>query len=322
MIRTAKAKAYANIALIKYWGKKDESLNTPATPSISLAIDCLSTETTVTSIKAKNDQIFLNGEKADSTSTKRISRFIDIYRKKKMLTGSFRVESSNSFPTAAGLASSASGFAALAKALSAFVRKTQTDMDISRLARMGSGSAARSVTGGLSHLPIGMNPASRLLRTPDEIDWGMVIAIAETDKKKVASRSGMKLSESSPYYNAWIRQASKDCKAMLGLVEKDDFAAIGELAEANALAMHACMISARPGIVYWSPATIRLMDACRRYRESGLECYFTIDAGANVIFISRLKDIRKLVQRLRSLKSVKRVLSGKPAGGAEIEFEE
>ncbi len=322
MIQTAKAKAYANIALIKYWGKKDKSLNTPATPSISLAVDCLSTKTTVTTINAKNDQIFLNGKRADSASAERISEFLNIYRKKKLLTGSFRIESSNSFPTAAGLASSASGFAALAKALSAFVRKTQTDMDISRFARMGSGSAARSVTGGLSHLPVGKNPASRLLRMPDEIDWGMVIAIAETGKKKIASRSGMKLSETSPYYKAWIRQASRDCKTMLGLIEKQDFSAIGVLAEANALAMHACMISARPGIVYWSPATIRLIETCKRYRESGLECYFTIDAGANVIFISRLTDIQKLARRLRSLKGVKRVLSGRPAGGAEIEFEQ
>jgi len=187
---------------------------------------------------------------------------------------------------------------------------------------MGSGSAARSVTGGLSHLPTGKNPTAKILKSPEEIDWGMVIAIAESETKQISSRAGMELSKSSPYFRTWIRQAADDCRNMIGLIEKNDFSGIGELAEANALAMHACIISSRPGIIYWSDTTIRLMEACRRYRTNGLECYFTIDAGANVIFLTKQGNMQKLARRLRSLKGVKQVLSGKPAGGAEIEFVE
>ena len=319
MTRRVKARAYANIALVKYWGKRKGGGNLPATSSVSLALHALLTETEVLRIKGRYDQIRIDGKPADREASHRIKTYLDLWRDRKLISGRFQVSSRNHFPTGAGLASSASGFAALTTALSGFADNKISRLQLSRLARCGSGSAARSVPGGLAVLPTGTNPGAHSLMTADEIPWGMVIAVVEPGKKKIGSREGMELSRrTSPFFKAWITQSELDYRKMRGAVLRRDLAAVGAIAEENALAMHACMIATRPSLVYWNGTTVELIKSALKFREEGLGTYFTIDAGPNVIFLCEIDDLNTVVRRIKKIKGVRSVILSKPAGGSEI----
>lgn len=313
------ARAFANIALVKYWGKLPTQINSPATPSISLALSALKTETTITKIKSFQDNIILNGKSADTATTKRLTEYLDIWRKRKLIKGHFLIESRNNFPTGSGLASSASGYAALARALGAIAESSIDITELSRLARIGSGSAARSVIGGLASLPGGENPAAKLILPAEKIPWGMVIVIVESRHKKIGSRLGMEhTAKTSPYYPDWLKQAKTDYRKMLKAINRRDLAEIGKIAEENALAMHACMIGARPPLIYWQPTTIELIKRTQSWRDKGLEVYFTIDAGPNVILLGKKPDLSQIARRVKRIAGVKDVVVGFPAGGAEV----
>jgi diphosphomevalonate decarboxylase len=318
-MRRVTARAYANIALCKYWGKLPGANNLPATPSISLAISGLKTETMVEVLEHGPDSFKLDGRKPDETTAKRLEEYLDYWRDRRLLKGSFAVLSKNYFPTGAGLASSSSGYAALAKALSALSPKKIPDAKLSRLARMGSGSAARSIPGGLSALPVGKDPAAKLLLSPEEIPWGMVVVIVKSGEKEISSRQGMELSrKTSPYYKSWLSQAARDYSSMLDAIKKKDLSQIGEICEANTLAMHACMMATRPPLIYWNRATIEIIHAVRRWRAKGLDAYFTIDAGPHVAILARREDLNSISTRARRLNGVISAKTSLPAGGAEI----
>ena len=160
--------------------------------------------------------------------TARLRSFIDSWRAKGLVGGFFEVSSYNSFPTRAGLASSSSGFVALSLALWAIAGGKQSRRALSRLARTGSGSAARSVIGGLAALPLGSDPAARLLAPPENIPWGMVIAVVDAKGKETSSREGMELCRRhSPYYRCWLAQAKRDYRPMLRALANLDLAAVG-----------------------------------------------------------------------------------------------
>jgi diphosphomevalonate decarboxylase len=319
MSRRVTARSYANIAFIKYWGKADAASNSPATPSISLAIDCLSTTTTVEQTTAGTDRLKINGKRPAIEVLRRLTQYIDVWRNKGIVAGKFNVTSVNNFPTAAGLASSSSGFAALATALAEHSSQNLSRTLVSRLARLGSGSAARSVTGGLSALPIGRDPSARMLRAADHVPFGVIVAICEETAKSIGSREGMNLSKrSSPYFDAWVKQSQRDYKAMMSAIKRNDFTAIGTLAEENACAMHACMIATRPQLIYWNDITVRLIQKTRDLRANGVAAYFTVDAGPNVVFICRLDDLGRVARSVRRVTGVKNVLAGRPAGGSEV----
>lgn len=319
MMRRVVTRAFANIALCKYWGKKSEKGNLPATPSISLTLDKLCTETTVIRLSKPPHRIRINGKRPDPISEARIFEHLEFWKKSKLISGFYSVDTVNHFPTRSGLASSSSGFAALALALSVFSRNVISKAELSRLARVGSGSAARSITGGLSSLPTGKNPAARLILDPEDIPWGMVVCSVDADAKKVPSRQGMQLSKDhSPYFNAWVIRARKDYKLMLEAIRSMDFTAIGRIAEENALAMHACMIATRPALIYWHDITIKLIKAVQRWREGGLEAYCTIDAGPHVAILGKIPDLKKIASRARNVKGVIAAQKSMPAGGASI----
>jgi diphosphomevalonate decarboxylase len=310
-------RAFANIALAKYWGKRPGFNNIPATPSISLALEKLKTETDIE--KSVSDSFFINGFPVDSLNHKRLKTYLDFWRKQGLIEGNFSVKSFNDFPTGAGLASSSSGFAALALALSAFSKRKISRHSLSRLARIGSGSAARSIIGGLAALPSGQNPAARLLIDHDKIPWGMVIAIVKAGTKEIGSRQGMELCRKySPYYKSWVKQAFSDYKRMLKAIEMMDFTAIGEIAESNALAMHACMTANRPALLYWSSATVNLIKTVQGWRHDNLETYATIDAGPHVALFARKKDLSRIAERAKIIEGVESIIESNPAGGAEI----
>jgi diphosphomevalonate decarboxylase len=313
------ARAFANIALVKYWGKLPTKINSPATPSVSLALESLKTETIVERIDSKTDRFVINGVKADKKSEARLAEYLNIWRKRNLLKGYFYINSRNNFPTGSGLASSASGYAALAVGLGALAERKLTISQLSKLARFGSGSAARSVIGGLAVLPDGADPEAKQIAKAENISWGMVIAIVEIKEKKISSRIGMEhTANTSPYYNEWVSQAKRDYKNILKAIKQKDFKTIGQIAETNALAMHSCMMSARPPLVYWHPATVELIRMAPIWREQGLETYFTIDAGPNVIFLGKQANLWQIARRVKKIAGVKKVIVSKPGGEAKV----
>ncbi len=275
--------APANIALCKYWGKRDPDLNLPVNSSLSISLGKLGTHTAVKFAKTA-DRIFLNGKPAPADFAARISNYLDLFRADGQF---FEVRTKNNIPTAAGLASSASGFAALVKALDQLFGWGFNSRELSMLARLGSGSATRSLYDGFAVWHAGVRAdgmdsyAERLGST-----WpALRIGILEVSKarKKTGSTSGMNRTvETSELYESWPAQAECDFDELRTAIAAQDFPMLGKTAENNALAMHATMLAAWPPLCYWKPQTVALMQKVWQARENGLELYFTIDAGPNL----------------------------------------
>ena len=280
---TAAARAYSNIALVKYWGKRDAALNIPAVGSISVTLDALNTDTRVTfRSDLAEDEFWLDGRQGDAT---RVSRMLNLVRQRARSKLRAVVSSTNNFPTGAGLASSASGFAALAVAATGAAGLLYGKRELSILARHGSGSAARSIFGGYAEMHAGLEAngsdsyAEELL-TGDDWPLSVVVAITEHGEKPINSTIGMGESAiSSPFYAAWVDTAGRDLADMRAAINARDFTRLGELAEYNCLKLHALMLSTRPALIYWNAATVAAMHAVRGLRADGLPVYFTIDAG-------------------------------------------
>lgn len=308
---SATARACANIALVKYWGKRDAQLNLPAAGSLSLTLGALTTETTVAFDPAlAADVLILDGAAARPQETARISSFLDLIRAEAKLSTRARVTSTNHFPTASGLASSASGFAALAVAASTAAGVASTPRALSILARRGSGSAARSLFGGFVRMHAGhahdgsdafAEPVtSRLL---DRVR--MVIAVVGGGAPKShGSRDAMDhTAHTSPLYKAWLELVPHDLAAAEGALAKGDLAALGAIAEANALAMHASAIAARPAVIYWQPATLALLAEVRALRDRGINAWATMDAGPHVKVLTSIDHADAVAAALRPLAS-------------------
>jgi diphosphomevalonate decarboxylase len=313
------ARAYANIALCKYWGKMAGEGNLPATPSISITLKSLQTDTEIYRSDNETDSFIIDGNPVDVATQKRLSGYLDYWRNSRLINGHYSVKSTNTFQAKAGLASSASGYAALAKALSAFAVRKISNGELSRLARIGSGSAARSIPGGLSKLPVGKNPAASLIVAADDLPWGMVIVTVDASEKKTGSREGMELSrQTSPFYKSWLSQSKLDYKAMLSAIGTMDFSSVGEICEANTMAMHACMIATRPSLIYWNRGTLSVLGRVPEWREGGLETYYTTDAGPHVILLCRLDDMAKIASEASRIPGVLSVDTSLPGDEAKI----
>ncbi|SDK34488.1 diphosphomevalonate decarboxylase [Cryobacterium psychrotolerans] len=283
---TAVARAHSNIALVKYWGKRDAALNTPAVGSISVTLAALYTDTRVTfRPDLSGDEFWLDGSRSDAT---RVSRVLDLVRRRAATDRYAVVSSTNNFPTGAGLASSASGFAALAVAAAGASGLTLADRELSILARHGSGSAARSIFGGFAEMHAGVAAdgsdayAEQLL---EPADWPLSVAVAITERGEKSINSTIGMGESattSPFYQAWQDSAADDLAEMRAAIAARDFARLGELSEYNCLKLHALMLSTRPALIYWNAATVAAMHVVRGLRADGVPAYFTIDAGPQV----------------------------------------
>lgn len=282
----ATARAHSNIALIKYWGKRATARNLPAVGSISVTLNDLFTETTVTFDQSlPSDRITLNGQAAQP---ERLTRFLDLIRTRAGITTPAAVTSSNNFATGAGLASSASGFAALTLAATKAAGLNPGKRELSILARQGSGSAARSIFGGFVEMhrgstDDGLCDFAEPLLTPTEWPVEIVVAVTDTAVKSTTSTAGMsQLEQRSDFYNAWVQYADADLAAMRKAIATRDFEALGELTEMSCLKLHGLMMSTRPGLIYWNPATVAAIQVIRDLRSTGLPVYFTIDAGPQV----------------------------------------
>lgn len=274
MITTASA--HPNIALIKYWGKQPGPGNIPATPSLSITLDNLESVTSVED--AEQDSIVLDGaERHDA----KIDGYLELLRSKFPIAP-LKITSDNNFPTAAGLASSASGFAALTVAINQHCGLGMTSDELSDYSRQASGSAARSIYGGFVRLGEPDWIAKPLL---DERNWplSVVIAITDTRAKTVSSSAGMSRSaETSAYYPTWVSSTADDFVEAHQAVANQDFDHLAALSENSCLKMHAVMSTSIPAMIYWRPASIACIEAIRGLQKDGLKVFFTIDAGPQI----------------------------------------
>ena len=303
----------------------------PTTSSLSLTLDDTWTTTTVSFDGGAGDAdaVRINGSAPSGTALTRVTRFLDLVRERSGIAQRASVDSTSTVPLAAGLASSAAGFAALAAAAS---RAAGMDLDgraLSRLARRGSGSAARSVFGGLVMWNAGDDDATSYAEpieepagdTVSDLDPAMVVVVLSDGRKTVSSTRAMKQTmTASPLYPAWVEASREDLRTALEAVRSGDLARLGEVAEANALGMHASMMAARPAIMYWLPRTIEALHAIRALRQDGLPAWATIDAGPNVKVLTRGSDAERVASTLRERIPGVAVSVRRP--GAGVRFEE
>lgn len=318
----ATAKANTNIALIKYWGKRDEKLFLPMNGSISITLDRFYTITTVEFKRDLQKDIFLlNNQLASEVEGQKVFRFLDIIRELSGTSLHAVVNSENKVPTAAGFASSASGFAALAAASAKALNLELSEKELSALARQGSGSACRSIYGGYvewqkGERADGKDSVAHQLLPEDSWDISILSVMVASKQKKISSREGMKRTvETSPFYTGWLQTIDTDLQIAREAIMDKDFEKLGMVVEANALKMHATMLGANPPFFYWQSGTMEVMEQIQKLREDGILVYFTIDAGANVKVLCLPEDEQKVYEALLTLPSVQEVITCHPGAG-------
>jgi diphosphomevalonate decarboxylase len=278
--------APVNIALSKYWGKRDAALNLPVNGSLSISLPGLGTKTSLALIEESEDIIHLNGQPlaADAPFAQRLSHFLDYFRPQGY---AYHVDTLNSVPTAAGLASSASGYAALVLALNDLYQWQLDNESLSLLARFGSGSASRSLFNGFAlwHRGTRRDGLDSYAEAIDESWPAFCVGLLKVDigEKPVSSTAGMQQTvETCALYQAWPQKAEADMNTIHQAIVARDFSQLGATAEHNALTMHATMIATWPPIVYWQPESVAAMHKVWELRRQGIEVYFTMDAGPNL----------------------------------------
>ncbi|GCF93820.1 diphosphomevalonate decarboxylase [Enterococcus florum] len=303
-MHSGKARAYTNIALIKYWGKADQAFILPMNNSLSLTLDAFYTETEVVfSEDYTEDRFYLDGHLQDAKATEKISMFLDLVRQKADSKLFAKVASRNFVPTAAGLASSASGLAALAGAAAEALDLSLTPQELSRLARRGSGSACRSIYGGFAEWQKGdSDETSYAEAIPSEgfaEELSMIFVVVNDQQKDISSRDGMQRTvETSAFYQGWLDTVPTDLSKAKKAIQKKDFQALGEVTEASALKMHGTTLAAQPPFTYWSAESMKAMSLVRQLRQEGLPCYFTMDAGPNVKVLVQKTHEKQVLQKL------------------------
>lgn len=323
--RAARAKAHANIALAKYWGKLDPEENLPAVPSVSITLEALSTITTVAfDPSLQEDTLTLNGAPCGGQALDRVGRLLDRVRSMAGTTTSARVTSQNDFPTASGLASSASAFAALALAATQAAALAIDRSEVSDIARRASASAARSVFGGFVGLAAGAPGETFLAASPiasrDHWNLNVVVAITSDRAKPIGSTGAMRhTADTSPYYRAWLDLCPRLVERIHKAIEARDLHALGEAAEHSALAMHACALAATPAILYFEPATIGAIRCIQSLRKRGVVVYATIDAGPHVKAITALENSQVVAHALGEVPGVLRTIVSAIGGDATVE---
>ncbi|MDP4084887.1 MAG: diphosphomevalonate decarboxylase [Bacillota bacterium] len=321
----ATAMAHTNIALIKYWGKRDETLFLPMNSSLSITLDKFYTTTTVEFCTHLYEDVFiLNGSLTNEAETQKVTRFLNIVRKMSGKELFAIVKSNNKVPTAAGFASSASGYAALAAASTKAIGLDIDNRTLSKIARLGSGSACRSIYGGFvewqkGEEEDGSDSFAKPIIAHDSWDISILSVLITANQKKVLSREGMKrVVETSPFYSSWPIEAEKDLIIAKKAIQERDFDELGRVTEANALKMHATTLGANPPFLYWQSATIDVIQKVQELRSIGLHAYFTIDAGPNVKIICLPQDEQAVKESLHSLPAIRDVYSSRIGPGVQL----
>lgn len=330
-----RAVAHANIALVKYWGKRDSALMLPATSSVSLTLDAFFTTTTVTLLpEGAPDEAELDGAELTGPARTKVVSFLDLVRSQvpsEAAGRGARVVSRNDVPTGAGLASSASAFAALAGAAASAYGLDLDRRGLSRLARRGSGSASRSVFGGFVRWNAGdlddprrgdeTSFAEPVPAAPD-LDVAMAVVVLNSGPKMIGSREAMaRTVATSPYFPAWVEHTERDVAAATAAIATGDLPALGEIAEASAMRMHATMLAAFPAVRYLAPASLEVLDAVAALRGDGVGAWATMDAGPNVKVLCAAGDLPQVLAALEVSPNGerRRVLPARPGPGLRTE---
>jgi len=330
------AKAPANIAFIKYWGKTDEKLRLPANDSISMNLSNAYTTTTVEfSKKFSKDKFYiLKDEKiaspdklsrsaifVHSKETERVSKQLDIIRKIAGVKLWARVVSRNNFPANVGIASSASGFAALTLAAASALNLKLSEKELSILARLGSGSAARSIPDGFVQWKAGKtSDDSYAYSLYDQNYWDLrdIIVIVSAERKKTSSTAGHDNAASSIFFQTRLKNLPRKIKNLKNALKKKEFKSFGEIIEQEAIELHTVMMTQKPPLFYWNSDTINIVHKVHDWRDDGLSVFFTIDAGPNMHLICEGKDEEKVIEKVKQLGFNKNIIINSPAKGARI----
>jgi len=319
---TATALANPNIAFIKYWGNRDQELRLPVSGSISMNLDGLFTRTTVTfSASLETDSLRINERAVFGPGLDRVTHMLDLIRALAKIDQYAEVSSRNNFPSGAGIASSASAFAALALAGSQAAGITLTERELSRLARRGSGSACRSIPGGFVEWVSGeLEDASyaQSIAGPDHWDLVDCVAIVSEGHKMTGSTQGHALASTSPLQAARVADATRRLDICRNAILECDFASFAAIVELDSDMMHAVMMTSNPALFYWQPTSLAVMAAVREWRLDGLDVCYTVDAGPNVHLICRREQAKIVERRARRIEGVKDVLVAMVGGPARL----
>jgi len=318
----ATASSCSNIAFIKYWGNADQQLRLAASPSLSMNLADLTITATVHFDPAlEQDELIMNDVPAEGNAAERVFTHLDWVRRRAGLADRASVITHSNFPTGAGIASSAAAFSALAVAGAAAAGLSLSQAELSALARRGSGSASRSVPDGFCQwLANGSDDDSYATSIAPADHWALcdLVAVVSSEHKQVGSTGGHGLADTSVLQTARLASAQDrfaHCKA--ALLDKD-LATMGPIIEADAVIMHAIMMTSRPPLYYWTPATLEIIHATAQWRADGLPVYFTIDAGPNVHLICEAGYADQVDEAARSLPSVKEVLRSGVGSGTQL----
>ncbi|AYZ10075.1 diphosphomevalonate decarboxylase [Streptococcus pyogenes] len=288
--------SYANIAIIKYWGKENQAKMIPSTSSISLTLENMFTTTSVSFLPdtATSDEFYINGVLQNDEEHTKISTIIDQFRQPGQAF--VKMETQNNMPTAAGLSSSSSGLSALVKACDQLFDTQLDQKALAQKAKFASGSSSRSFFGPVAAWD---KDSGAIYKVETDLKMAMIMLVLNAAKKPISSREGMKLCrDTSTTFDEWVEQSAIDYQHMLTYLKTNNFEKVGQLTEANALAMHATTKTANPPFSYLTKESYQAMEAVKELRQEGFACYFTMDAGPNVKVLCLEKDLAQLAERL------------------------
>lgn len=317
----ATAQAGSNVAFVKYWGALDPSLHLPLNNSISLTLDQANTIVTVEfSPHVEWDEVVLEGQPAQGRLRERVVRFLDQLRNLAGAQDRARVASRSTFPVATGLAASASLFAGLTVAGLAALGLALHEREASALARLGSGSAARSLFGGWVEWTAGGRHEDSYAQPLKPADWwplNDVIVIVSKEPKEASSLAGHAAARSSPCFDGRLARAHEHLALARTAILTRDLPLLGRVAEAEAMLLHAVTMTADPPVVYWLPATVAVMRQVWAWRREGWPVYFTLDAGPNLHVLTTPEQTPQVVTGLCAIEGVQQTMICQP-GGAPI----
>ena len=319
---TATAIAHPNIAIIKYWGNRDNALRLPVNGSISMNLAGLFARTTVrfdASLRA--NALSINNREVTGKGLERVSYILELVRGMAKTNERAEVVSANNFPTGAGIASSAAAFAALALAASKAAGLDLSERELSRLARRGSGSAARSIPGGFVEWRMGTGEADSVAESiarPEHWNLADCVAIVSAGHKTTGSTEGHAIAGTSPLQAARVADATRRLDLCRAAVLGRDFEALAKIVELDSDMMHAVMITSTPALHYWEAASVAVMQSVRAWRQDGLPVCYTVDAGPNVHVLCPREVQKEAAGRLREISGVSDVLMAGVGGAARV----
>lgn len=322
MFQKATAISNSNIAFIKYWGNRDAALRVPLNDSISMNLSNATTITTVEfNANLNNDQVIVGGAEANKATLTRVIKHLDRVRATAKIETKAQVQSQNSFPTGAGMASSASAFAALSVAATHAAGLELSERELSILARQGSGSAARSIPAGFVEWIAGHDSPGSFafsLAAPEHWDLRDVIAIVSTEEKQIGSSEGHGAAQTSHFLSERLRALPARFHRVRHAILTKDLALLGPAIEEDAVELHMIAMTSMPPIFYWTPGMVRMIQAAQQWRSEGLTVYFTLDAGPNVHLICESKDAEQVATLAQKIDDVQQVIVNAPGGAAHL----